>query len=114
MNGCGQTFEFMNRMEILVARENRITWEEGIPHADRKTDFVIRGLIVPLTGKELLLVPEGDRYRYNTWVYTQGELRDNDLVIYAGQPFEVQVVTDWGSYRQARAMRLDVGVVGES
>lgn len=113
MNNCGTTFELMNRQIIPVARENCITWAEGIPYADRKTDFELRGIIIPLTGRELLLVPEGDRFRLNIWVYTQGDLRDNDVVIHNGMPFEVQTVQNWTSYRQARAMRLDVGDYGD-
>lgn len=110
---CGQNFETMNRNLLKVARENRITWFEGIPFSDRKTDFEIRALVVPITGKELLLLPEGDRFRNNIQIYTQGDIRDNDVVIYMNQPFEVQTVFNWVEiYRTARAMRLDVGDEG--
>lgn len=112
MNTCGISFELMQRMAIPVVRENRITWAEGIPYSDRKTDFEVRGIIFPLNGRDLLLVPEGDRYSENVWVYTQGDIKVNDLLIYNGAPFEVQNVQNWDSYRQGRAMRMDTGDLG--
>ena len=109
---CGVTYQLMQRMLIPVARENRITWFEGIPYADRKTDFAVRGIIFPLTGKELLLVPEGDRFRQNIWVYTQEDIRDDDVIIHNDQPYEMQTVQNWGTFKQGRAMRFDVGPLG--
>lgn len=106
------SYELMQRMVIPVQRENKVDWKEGLPYSTCKEEFQIRGIIFPITGRDLLLVPEGDRFQQNIWIYTQQDLRVNDVATYAGQPYEVQNVSNWDSYNQARAMRLDVGPDG--
>lgn len=114
MNGCcGISYELMQKMVIPVRRECRITWDNGLTFANDVKNFDIKGIIIPLTGKELLLVPEGDRFRQQVWVYTQQEIRDNDSIIWDGYPYEVQIVENWGSYRRSRAMKMDVGPEGD-
>lgn len=113
MNDCGISYELMQRYCLKCARENSISWFEGIPYSDKKTDFEIRCIVFPLSGKELLLVPEGDRYRTNVWIYTQDNLKNNDVVIYKDEPYEVQSIQNWGSFIQARGMRIDVGQLGQ-
>lgn len=114
MSGCcGISYELMQRQEISVRREFKVNWSEGLPYAMDVKTFCFRGVMFPITGKELLLVPEGDRFRQNIWVFTQGDLRDNDLVTFCNNPYEVQTVEEWGSFKRARAMRMDVGPDGD-
>ncbi len=62
-----------------------------------------------MSGKDLLLVPEGDRTREQYWLYTECKVQLADRVERCGVNFQVQSVQNWGSYNQARIMRIDVG-----
>lgn len=78
--------------------------QDGAP-----TQFTIRATIQPLNDRDLLLVPEGDRFKEQYWLYTSDDLRDNDRVIRQGANFAVQGTAEWGSYRRAKITRMDVG-----
>ena len=72
--------------------------------------------VQPVSGKELLLMPEGDRFRDQFNAYQQADpgesrevLRVNDKVCRAGKFWVVQQVTHWGSYVIGRFVRIDVG-----
>ena len=74
-----------------------------------------------MNGRDLLIVPEADRYKEQYWVFMnqqQKPLFTNDRVIriMASQNgksgpvgFQVQSSENWGSYTRARIMRIDVG-----
>jgi len=64
--------------------------------------------VQPLTGKEQLQLPEGDRNRQHLWIYTPFAVKENDVMVRMGTEYEVQVVEDWGSYRKARGVKIDV------
>lgn len=74
--------------------------------------FCITCNVQPLNGKDLLLVPEGDRYSDQLWVWMnqkQTPLLTNDMVERNGRTYQVQSAEDWGSYTRARIMKVDVG-----
>ena len=74
--------------------------------------FCIICNVQPLTGKDLLLVPEGDRYTDQLWVWMnqqQTPLLTNDMVLRQGRTYQVQSAENWGSYTKARIMKVDVG-----
>jgi hypothetical protein len=94
---------------VTVVRDGAVQYVDGKPVVARQTQFTVYGSIQPLVGRDLLLVPEGDRYREQYWIWTPNDLRINDRVIYCGANYQVQTVQSWRSYNQVRIMRIDVG-----
>lgn len=99
----------MQKMLIPIKREVGVTWDGGTSFARDVKEFDLRGVIIPFTGRELLLVPESDRYKYPVWIFTEGDIRDNDIVTFNDQAYAVQNVEPWFWFKRARAMRIDVG-----
>ena len=103
--------------QIPVVRENEVIYLEGKPIKRQIADFTITCNVQPLDGKDLLLVPEGDRFKEQYTLFTnntQTPLLDNDRVVRRGISFQVQNVEQWGSYQKCRIMRIDVGPFSDS
>jgi hypothetical protein len=98
-----------NDETFAVIREGCVQFVDGKPVKSKISRFQIRGTIQPLNGRELLLVPENDRFKEQYWVYSQNEILVNDRFIRCGVNFQVQDVEAWGSFFKARLMRIDVG-----
>ena len=67
----------------------------------------------PVSGNELLQVPEGDRNRQVLNVFSQKfEIKKDDIVIRNGDEFEVRTVENWNqlslSHFFARIVKKDV------
>jgi hypothetical protein len=115
--------------EITVIRQGteipeNVSYVDGKPVKRTFIKFTFVGNIQPLNGRDLLLVPENDRFKEQYWIYfnndqlcDQGFLRTkdiplvmvNDQIVRLGVNFQVQELEDWGSYARARIMRIDVG-----
>ena len=83
-------------------------------HYQRKDAEVFRNVACncqPLTGMELLQVPEGDRSRQHIWMYSRMKLKINDYVVRRGTVFEVHTVEDWTGFcidhYKSRLVKLD-------
>lgn len=98
--------------EVLsVYRQGPVTYADGKPVAKTETYLTITASVQPMDGRDLLLVPEGDRFKEQLVLFVRGEpLQINDRVLRAGVNYQVQSLESWGSYQQARIMRMDVGV----
>jgi hypothetical protein len=102
---------------IPVVRYGETIYLEGKPIQRKLKDFFITCNVQPVDGRDLLLVPEGDRFKEQYWLYTnnlQVPLRDNDRIVRNGINFQTQNVENWGSYQKCRIMRIDVGPYAES
>lgn len=100
-----------------VVREGEVIYVGGKPIKRKILDFQITCNVQPVEGKDLLLVPEGDRFKEQYWVFTNNEeqlLRDNDRIVRKGVNFQTQNVQTWGSFQECRMMRIDVGPYSES
>lgn len=96
-----------------------VVYVDGKPIKRYSTTFQVTCAVMPIQGRDLLLVPEGDRERENYWCFTNNQdvtLRLNDFVIRedlqtskATLYFQVQSVENWGSFQRVRLMRIDVG-----
>ena len=108
--------------EVLnVVRVGQLIYQDGKPLQRAVFNFQIICNVQPLEGRQLLLVPEGDRYKEQYWVWmNQCELplEINDKILRPGLdlknqptlvPYQVQQIENWGSYTQARMVRIDVG-----
>lgn len=111
-----------------IARESTVLGE-GVNYQYGKmvkappTCFKVIGNIQPLNARDLLLVPEGDRFKEQYWLFCPSkivlenglEVQDidaiilNDRVKRLGKNYQVQSVENWGSYTRARIMLIDVG-----
>lgn len=74
-----------------------------------ESETLIQANVQPLGGKELMLVPEGDRFLENFWLWTEHQMQANDTVHWNGKKLQVQAVKPWGSYTQSRMVKIDVG-----
>lgn len=79
-----------------------------------KTPF--KANVQPLTGRELLLVPEHQRFLEQYWCYVPKKdcgmfffNKTGDVVLRDATHYQVQAVEYWGSYQRVRIMRVDVG-----
>ena len=99
---------------------DNVVYVDGKPIRRNPETFNIICNIQPLNGRDLLLVPEADRYKEQWWIFMNNEekpLHDNDIVqrpeeddsTGAIKNYQVQSVEAWGSYTRARIMRVDVG-----
>ena len=111
---------------FTVTREGQVIILDGKPIKRGLMTFSVSGNIQPMNGRELLLVPEGDRFKEQYWLFynnssivvNQGleietnptSIIVNDRVTRLGVNFQVQNVENWGTYAKARIMRDDVGV----
>jgi len=70
-----------------------------------------RGNVQPLSGRELLLVPEHQRFLEQYWVYTQERIleKSGEIVERACVNYQVQSIEYWGSFQKIRITRVDVG-----
>ena len=101
--------------DLQVIREGAIVYVDGVPVKNEQCVFTIRANVQPVNGKELLLVPEGDRFKEQYFVWTMnphppaGLIKVNDRIVRFGESFQVQQTENWGSYTKARMMAIDVG-----
>ena len=89
-----------------------IVYLDGKPVRRQPIIFTIVCTVQPLSGRDLLMVPEGDRISANYWVWsnqTQKPLKLNDLIRREDEVYQVQESSDWGSYTRARMMLVDTG-----
>lgn len=100
----------MNRDEELQVFHHETIYVDGSPVQRPSKARFIKANVQPLNGRELLLVPEGDRFKEQYWVYTQDLCSmTTDRVARQGVNFEIQSIDKWGSFFRMRIMRIDVG-----
>lgn len=96
--------------KILVRRDGDTRYVDGKPVSVDGVTFGIHANVQPVNGWDLMMVPEGDRLKEQYWVWTESELHLlKDHVQRNGFWFQVQQIRPWGSYFQARIVRVDVG-----
>jgi hypothetical protein len=104
--------------EILqVFRENKVVYVNGKPVNDNQYEllFEITCNVQPMTGIELLIVPEGDRHRERFWVYAEQSekletpIQVNDRIVRNEINYQVQSIEPWGSFSKIQMVRDDVG-----
>lgn len=103
----------IDKETFSVERPGATTHSGGVSSKAASTSFTIKGNAQPLSGKELLQLPEGDRQRQNKKLFTRTEIRNDDLITIGGVPFEVQTVEDWTRqirlpHYEARIMKVDI------
>lgn len=92
-----------------VTRKAATTYVRGIATEGATTTFQAEAMVAPLTGRELVRLPEGERANERRLFLTPVELRvstdagASDRVSIGGESWEVEDVEDWrelaGFYR---------------
>ena len=124
--------QILNKDETLpVARKQAAHYVDGKPVYAPNLEFFIITNVQPVSGRDLLLVPEHDRFTEQYWLYFKNDqwfvnqgleyhgpsyLMINDIITRKDQAnpntvanYQVQTIENWGSYCRARMMRVDVG-----
>ena len=90
--------------EVTVKRYEASTIDHGRFVSGAETEFTAIISVQPVTGRELLNLPEAQRTKGVLKGYTVTELKTADetgktkadVVVYKGKNYEVQTVEDWG------------------
>lgn len=107
----GQSQLISDSPRLSVMRPSCTQYIDGKPVQSPDHAFTVSANVQPLNGRDLLLVPEGDRHKeqYWAWVQLPETLRVQDRVFYRDANYQVQQVEAWGSYFKGRMVRIDVG-----
>lgn len=103
-----------NMNTVTVKRKSGGDYTSGYFGGQTTTTLTISASVQPTPGKELLLMPEGDRLRDWKNVYTKTPLLAEDiLIIDDGTQYEVQKDSEWTGniitlqHYETKAVRLD-------
>lgn len=97
--------------EVLVLQFAEITYVDGKPVKTLLSKNPVKANVQPLTGRELLLVPEHQRFLEQYWLFVPKEhaMSSGQVIERKGINYQVQDPLDWGSYQECRVTRVDVG-----
>ncbi len=104
----------MNMDETLpVLREGGWILVGGKRVPRETTRYAARGMVAPLTGRDLLILPEGDRnteqYQFfQVWEAQVPKLEVGDKLLRGGKLLICESAKDWGSFVEARLVVQDV------
>lgn len=88
--------------------------EDGYPATPKFENLTSKGNAQPISGLEILQVPEADRTRQVLNWFTKERLELRDIIVRKGDDFEVQTVEDWSTsgvniaYFKCRLVKVDV------
>jgi len=89
---------------------------DGKPVHRPALNFQVQANVQPLTGLDLMRVPELDRHLERFWVYTNEKVQPlqlNDRIQRVGVNYQVERIETWGNpphgYQKAQIVRIDVG-----
>jgi hypothetical protein len=94
---------------LRVVRDGRVIYVDGKPIKSDFIAFEIKANIQPINGRELLIVPETDRFKEAYYLFTTDQILVNDRIERCGVNFQVQTVEVWGNFIRSRIMRIDTG-----
>lgn len=104
-----------------VKRRNAGSYVGGHWQPAGTTEFEIIASIQPLRGKEMELLPEGERSKERVRIYTKSGLQQTieklaikgDLVSYKGREYEVKSIEEWEFSRDGLAHFKAIAVLVE-
>lgn len=94
---------------LKIVRDGRVIYVDGKPVKAELPPFEIKANIQPINGRDLLIVPEGDRFKEAYYLFTTDQILVNDRVVRQGVNYQVQNIEVWGNFIRARIMRIDTG-----
>lgn len=105
-----QDIEIVKEGECLIVRRRepgkmyRGKWVSS----NRFTEHEAQCSFQPLSGRETLQLPEGDRIKSHVKIYSSFAMKRDDIVERNGESYEIQMVDAWGTYTKAIARLVDV------
>lgn len=75
-------------------------------------EFTVRCTVQPVSGKDLILEPAGDRFAEQLWFWVPvpyEQPQPNDFIEREGELYQIQSSATWGSHAKAMGVRVDVG-----
>lgn len=94
---------------IRVERATGVQFVDGKPVTTGSSSFYISASVQPISGKELAIMPEGDRMKTIVWVYTTWQIFPNDIFSYQGSKYQAQTSEAWAGHFKSKAFKIDVG-----
>jgi len=76
--------------------------------SNRYEEFEAQASFQPMSGRETMQLPEGDRLKSHVKVYTKFNLKRDDIIERGEEEYEVQVLLNWGTFTKAIARLVDV------
>lgn len=117
--------QILKKDEVLeIHRQGPTAYIDGKPQKRFPPPFQVIANVQPMSGRDLLMVPEHDRQKEQYWLFLDNKqfvedmglelrgpsmLKLNDRVVRLSVNYQVQSVENWGSYSRVRIMRIDVG-----
>lgn len=88
----------LDNESIVITRKTGGGYTGGHYVDGTSANSTIRANVQPLTGKEILQLPEGDRLRESLKAFSTSEIRVNDIVTRNSKTYEVQRVNDLSAH----------------
>lgn len=122
LQGKSRIMNCDEELRRLVFKEP--VYVDGKSVTELESKFCFKANVQPLNGRDLLLVPEHQRFIEQYWcfvpspktTYDGSEQRffrnkgvTGEVIERNGINYQVQDIEYWGSYERARIMRVDVG-----
>lgn len=82
---------------ITITRKSTGSYENGHYVEGAGTNSSIQANVQPLSGSQILQLPEADRKKESLSILTESEVRINDIVTRGGKTYEVQRVEDFNN-----------------
>ena len=114
----GKSRIMLNDEEVVVRRQDATLGDATVVVGGKRLkrgylEFALRCNVQPVSGDDLIQVPEGDRFDEQLWFYaddSQQPMAPNDLICRSGDGwYQVQMCEGWGSYTRARGQLVDAG-----
>lgn len=101
--------------DYTLKRPGAVSYVNGLAVAGATSSSTIAAVVTPLTGRELLRLPEGDRDKERLLVLSRSEMRTTgvggkaDLITINGEDYEVSSVEPWPmfGFHKAVVTRVD-------
>lgn len=106
----GQARILRETNSFTIRREAKGRYVEGVFYPGAETSIPGKGSVQPISGKERLSLPEGDRDKDHRELFTAQCIKMNDTVDFDGQVFVIYRVEPWGPHYEARMVEVDTEV----
>lgn len=95
-------------MLVIKRRESGKMYRGKFKPSNRLEEFTEQCSFQPMSGRETLQLPEGDRMKSHVKIYSAFAMKRDDIVERNGESYEVQLVNNWGTYTKSIARLVDV------
>ncbi len=92
----------------VIRREKGKFYRGKFQSSNRFQEFEIRCSFQPITGRETMQLPEGERLKSHIKIYTEFQILRDDIIVRGEEKYEVQSVMNWGTFTKSIARLMDV------